>query len=233
MEVTHASPVSDAIVQVQDVFKIYGTNGEQTVALRGAHLTVGNGEFLALLGRSGSGKSTLLQIIAGLDTPSAGRVVVNGRDIAQLDEQQRADIRQKTIGLVLQRDNLVPYLTALENAALPLQLSGLPQAEQTAESLLHRVGLKDRTRHRVSQLSGGEAQRVSVAVALAHHPRLLIGDEVTGELDGATASSLLDLLWELHEQDGMSLLIVTHDDAVAERAERVVYMRDGLVGGRS
>jgi ABC-type lipoprotein export system ATPase subunit len=229
LEVAAVGVTHDAIIQAQDVFKIYGTNGDQTVALRGADLTVADGEFVALLGRSGSGKSTLLQIIAGLDTPSAGRVVLNGQDVSRLDEEERARIRQKTVGLVLQRDNLVPYLTALENVALPLRLAKQPNPEDRAQALLERVGLAHRIHHRASQLSGGEAQRVSVAVALAHGPRLLIGDEVTGELDSRTAASLLDLLCDLHENDGMSMLIVTHHDAVAERAERIVYMRDGVV----
>ena len=229
MEVATAKITQDAIIQAQDVFKIYGTNGDQTVALRGADLTVADGEFVALLGRSGSGKSTLLQIIAGLDTPSAGRVILNGQDVSRLDEEERARIRQKTVGLVLQRDNLVPYLSALENVALPLRLAKQPNPEDRARTLLERVGLAHRIHHRASQLSGGEAQRVSVAVALAHGPRLLIGDEVTGELDSQTAASLLDLLCDLHENDGMSMLIVTHHDAVAERAERIVHMRDGVV----
>jgi len=229
LEVATANVTQDAIIQAQDVFKIYGTNGDQTVALRGADLTVADGEFVALLGRSGSGKSTLLQIIAGLDTPSAGRVILNGQDVSRLDEEERARIRQKTVGLVLQRDNLVPYLTALENVALPLRLVKHPNPEDRTRTLLERVGLAHRIHHRASQLSGGEAQRVSVAVALAHGPRLLIGDEVTGELDSQTAANLLDLLCDLHENDGMSMLIVTHHDAVAERAERIVYMRDGVV----
>jgi ABC-type lipoprotein export system ATPase subunit len=229
LEVAAANVTQDAIIQAQDVFKIYGTNGDQTVALRGADLTVADGEFVALLGRSGSGKSTLLQIIAGLDTPSAGRVILNGQDVSRLDEEERARIRQKTVGLVLQRDNLVPYLSALENVTLPLRLAKQPNPEDRARTLLGRVGLAHRIHHRASQLSGGEAQRVSVAVALAHGPRLLIGDEVTGELDSQTAASLLDLLCDLHENDGMSMLIVTHHDAVAERAERIVYMRDGVV----
>jgi ABC-type lipoprotein export system ATPase subunit len=231
LEVTNAGPTGDVVVHAEDVFKIYGSDGDKTVALRGADLVLRDGEFVALLGRSGSGKSTLLQLIAGLDTPSAGKVFVGGQDISHLDEEERAAIRRKTVGLVLQRDNLVPYLSAAENVALPLHLANHPAPQDRARTLLERVGLSQRLHHRASQLSGGEAQRVSVAVALTNEPRLLIGDEVTGELDSQTASSLLDLLCNLHDREGMSLLVVTHDAAVARRAERIVTMRDGVIEG--
>jgi putative ABC transport system ATP-binding protein len=219
------------VLDVQDVFKIYELNGDRTVALRGSSLRIQDGEFVALLGRSGSGKSTLLHIIAGLDTPSAGRVYLNGRDIARLSEEERSRIRQRTVGLVLQRDNLLPYLTALENVALPLQLMERTGAEARARELLRQVGLANRTDHRAYQLSDGEAQRVSIALALAAGPRLLLGDEISGELDSATAAGILDLLSDLHARENMSLLVVTHDRAVAKRAQRVVHMRDGIVEG--
>jgi ABC-type lipoprotein export system ATPase subunit len=229
MEVIKSKAASSRVLDVQDVFKIYGGGGDETVALRGATLDVQAGEFVALVGRSGSGKSTLLNIITGLDTPSAGRVHLNGKDITRLDEEERARIRRDTIGLVLQRDNLVPYLTALENVALPIRLTGEPEAEKRASDLLRRVGLEHRMHHRANQLSGGEAQRVSVAVALARRPRLLIGDEVTGELDSSTSAGIIELLADLNLRDGMSLLVVTHDKEVASCAQRVVHMRDGIV----
>jgi putative ABC transport system ATP-binding protein len=216
-------------VRVDDVFKIYASRGSETVALRGASLQVGQGEFVALVGRSGSGKSTLLQLIAGLDTPSAGRVHLEGQSIGILSEEERAELRRRIVGIVLQRDNLVPYLTALENVALPLQLAGAPNATQRARALLDHVGLGHRLDHRARQLSGGEAQRVGIAIALAAEPHILLADEVTGELDSETASEILQLLAELHRNERLSLLVVTHDNAVAQNAQRVLLMRDGLV----
>jgi putative ABC transport system ATP-binding protein len=218
------------LLRVDDVFKIYRAADEETVALRGASLTIAAGEFVALVGRSGSGKSTLLHLIAGLDTPSAGRVLVNGSDIGRLDEEERAHIREETMGMVLQRDNLIPYLTALENVALAPRLAGRADAKTHAAALLERVGLADRADHRAATLSGGEQQRVSIAVALASDPQLLLGDEVTGELDSETAAGILDLLADLARgHDHMALLVVTHDSAVAGRAERVLRMKDGIV----
>jgi putative ABC transport system ATP-binding protein len=217
------------VVRVDDVFKIYASRGSETVALRGASLQVGQGEFVALVGRSGSGKSTLLQLIAGLDTPSAGRVHLEEQNIGILSEEERAELRRRIVGIVLQRDNLVPYLTALENVALPLQLAGAPNATPRAKALLERVGLGHRLDHRARQLSGGEAQRVGIAIALAAEPHVLLADEVTGELDSETASEILQLLAELHQHDRLSLLVVTHNKAVAQNVQRVLLMRDGLV----
>jgi ABC-type lipoprotein export system ATPase subunit len=221
------------VLRVDDVFKIYSAGGEETVALRGANLEIGQGEFVALLGRSGSGKSTLLNIVSGLDTPSAGRVYLSGKDIARLNEEERAAIRRRTVGMVLQRDNLVPYLTARENVELPLRLAREDQVKERAEKLLQSVGLAARMHHRAHELSGGEAQRVSIALALAPEPQLLLADEITGELDSETAESILNLLSDMHKQHEMSLLVITHDRAVASRAQRVLLMRDGIVESTS
>jgi putative ABC transport system ATP-binding protein len=147
----------------------------------------------------------------------------------RLDEEERSEIRRRTVGMVLQRDNLVPYLSALENVALPLRLAQKHRAKERAEELLRSVGLGPRMQHRAHQLSGGEAQRVSIALALAPEPRLLLADEITGELDSETANSILNLLGDLHKTHEMSLLVVTHDRAVASRAERILNMRDGMV----
>lgn len=217
------------VLDIQDLFKIYEVDGDQTVALRGASMQISDGEFVALLGRSGSGKSTLLHIVAGLDTPSAGKELIDGRDVTRLDENERAQLRQEAIGIVMQRDNLVPYLTAKENVELPIKLMGRKDADTRARDLLRRVGLEHRMNHKAHQLSGGEAQRVSIAVALGPEPRLLLGDEITGELDSDTASGILDLLDDLHQKDGMSLLVITHDAAVAARAQRIFHMKDGIV----
>jgi len=217
------------VVLVQDVFKIYASRGAETVALRGASLHVDGGEFVALLGRSGSGKSTLLQLIAGLDTPSAGQVYLEEQNIGILNEEERAQLRQRIVGIVLQRDNLIPYLSALENVALPLRLMGRADVTKRATALLRRVGLGHRLRHRAGQLSGGEAQRVGIAIALAVQPHILLADEVTGELDSETAADILELLADLHQNERLSLLVVTHDYAVARNAQRVLVMRDGVV----
>ena len=224
-----AEQVARPLVQVDDVFKIYQAAGEETVALRGTSLDIAPGEFIGLLGRSGSGKSTLIHLIAGLDVPSAGRVYINGEDIARLDEDERARVRETSVGIVLQRDNLIPYLSALENVALPLQLAGVPDAKERASELLTRVGLANRGHHRTTELSGGEQQRVGIAVALAPGPQLLLGDEVTGELDSETAAGILDLLIDVQKRDHTALLLVTHDNAVAARANRILRMRDGMV----
>jgi len=217
------------MVLVEDVFKIYASRGAETVALRGASLHVDGGEFVALLGRSGSGKSTLLQLIAGLDSPSAGQVYLEEQNIGILNEEERAQLRQRIVGIVLQRDNLIPYLSALENVALPLRLMGRADVTKRATALLRRVGLGHRLRHRAGQLSGGEAQRVGIAIALAAQPHILLADEVTGELDSETAADILELLADLHQNERLSLLVVTHDYAVARNAQRVLVMRDGVV----
>ncbi len=217
------------VVLVEDVFKIYASRGAETVALRGASLHINQGEFVALLGRSGSGKSTLLQLIAGLDTPSAGQVYLEEQNIGILNEEERAQLRQQIVGIVLQRDNLIPYLSALENVALPLRLMGRADVTKRATALLQRVGLGHRLRHRAGQLSGGEAQRVGIAIALAAKPHILLADEVTGELDSETAADILELLADLHQNERLSLLVVTHDYAVARNAQRVLVMRDGVV----
>ena len=224
-----AQAAGHALLRTDDVFKIYRAAGEESVALRGASFELMPGEFVALLGRSGSGKSTLMHLIAGLDVPSAGRVFVGGVDISRLDETERARIRQDTIGIVLQRDNLIPYLTAFENVALPLQLAGRSDAKQRATEVLERVGLAHRMDHRAGQLSGGEQQRVGIAVALAPSPLILMGDEVTGELDSESVAGILELLTELQRRDHLALLLVTHDPAVAERAQRVLHVRDGVI----
>jgi len=217
------------VVLVEDVFRIYASRGAETVALRGASLHINQGEFVALLGRSGSGKSTLLQLIAGLDTPSAGQLYLEEQNIGILNEEERAQLRQRIVGIVLQRDNLIPYLSALENVALPLRLMGRADVTKRATALLQRVGLGHRLRHRAGQLSGGEAQRVGIAIALAAQPHLLLADEVTGELDSETAADILELLADLHQNERLSLLVVTHDYAVARNAQRVLVMRDGVV----
>ena len=214
-------------LELRDLFKIYREGAIETVALRGADLTVAPGEFVAIVGPSGSGKSTLLGLAAGLATPSAGRVLIAGRDLAALSEEDRADLRHRRVGLVLQRDNLLPFLSIQENVILALAAGG--DRRQQATALLARVGLDDRLDHRPGQLSGGEQQRAAIAVALANDPVLLLADELTGELDSATAEGVMQLLAELNRERGTAIVLVTHNLDLAARAGRAVQMTDGLL----
>jgi ABC-type lipoprotein export system ATPase subunit len=214
-------------LQLQDLYKIYKEGDIETVALRGASLTVQSGEFVAITGRSGAGKSTLLNIMGGLSLPSAGRVLINGSDIVKMSESERSIFRRKVIGVVYQTDNLVPFLTALENIRLPMQLAGRQNSVKEARALLAEVGLKKRSDHRPGMLSGGERQRVSIAVALANHPNLLLADELTGELDTTTADQVMKLLGALNKDHNLTLIVVTHNKTVAERANRQVHIADG------
>ena len=216
-----------AAVRLVDVFKIYREAEIETVALRGANLSLRPGEFVAVLGRSGSGKSTLLNLLGGLDLPSAGQVWVAGREITRLDERARADMRLRRIGYVYQDGNLLPYLTAQENVELPLRLAGGRDAASRAEELLAALGVRHRQHHRPAALSGGERQRVAVACALANRPALLLADEITGELDSAAAAGVLAVLAEARARYGTTVLAVTHNAAVAAEADRVVRMIDG------
>jgi ABC-type lipoprotein export system ATPase subunit len=219
------------LLRVDDVFKIYSEGGVESVALRGASLSVAAGEFVTLLGRSGSGKSTLLNLIAGNDVPSAGRIWVDGQDVTRLNEDVRAVIRRRTLGFVFQTGNMVQFLSARENVELPVRLAGVSatMARQRAEELLGLVGLRDRMHHRVSQLSGGEAQRVGIACALANRPPLVLADELTGELDSLTTASILDLLATINRTQGTAFLVVTHNHDVAQCADRILRIRDGVI----
>jgi putative ABC transport system ATP-binding protein len=223
-----APAAAAAALELQDVFKIYREQTVETVALRGAWLTVHPGEFVAVVGPSGSGKSTLLGIAAGLTSPSAGRILVDGRDLIALDETRRAGLRREQIGIVFQRDNLLPFLSALENVEVAMSRTGNVRPGHAA-GLLDRVGLADRVHHRPAQLSGGEQQRVAIAAALVNDPLLLLADEPTGELDTATAAGVVDLLFDLNRERGMTVVVVTHNGALARRADRAVRMSDGLL----
>jgi putative ABC transport system ATP-binding protein len=214
-------------LQVSELYKIYKDGEVETVALRGANLAVQPGEFVAITGRSGAGKSTLLNLIGGLALPSAGRIVIGGADITKMAESERAAFRRKTIGIVYQTDNLIPFLTALENVMLPLQLAGRTNAVSRARHLLAEVGLAERLNHKPAMLSGGERQRVAIAIALANQPQILLADELTGELDSATAASVMELLDRLNAEQALTLVVVTHNKNVAARARRQVKIADG------
>jgi putative ABC transport system ATP-binding protein len=217
-------------IEARGLYHIYRESEVETVALRGAELVLEPASWTSLMGPSGSGKSTLVHVLAGLLEPSGGSVLIEGEDITRLAPPERALRRRRSIGLVLQRDNLHPLLDVAGNVALPLRLDGRSahEARDRVEELLRRVGLADRARHRAAQLSGGETQRAAIALAVAPRPKVLLTDEPTGELDEATAAGVLDLLDELRAE-GTAILTVTHNPQVAERAGRSLTMRDGEV----
>jgi ABC-type lipoprotein export system ATPase subunit len=231
--VTVADPRNSPSLYIacDDVFKIYKIADLEVVALRGLDLHVERGELMAIVGASGSGKTTLLNILAGLDQPSAGRVSVGGRDLLTMTEADMVEYRRKEVGFIWQQTgrNLIPYLDAVQNVELPMLLAGRSrrEANERARELLDAVGLSHRLSHRPQELSGGEQQRVSIAVALANDPPLLLADEPTGELDTVGASAVFDLLARLNRQLGVTVVIVTHDPAIAARVNRVVAIRDG------
>ena len=218
---------------VRGVEKSYRSGGRPLRVLHGIDLDVAAGEFLAIVGPSGSGKTTLLGLLAGLDLPSAGTIRVDGRDLGALTEDERAVFRADRIGFVFQTFQLMPTLTALENVLVPLELSQRngDGAASRARDLLGRVGLADRTHHYPAQLSGGEQQRVAIARAFANRPGILFADEPTGNLDAETGARIIELLVELNTTERATLVLVTHDTALAERAGRIVRLRGGTIVG--
>ena len=197
--------------------------------LKGIELEIKRGESVAVVGASGSGKSTLLGLLAGLDEPSAGRVIIDGTDLGSLDEDQRARFRGEHVGFVFQSFQLLPALTALENVMLPLELKGQQDARAQAEHFLERVGLDSRLQHYPLQLSGGEQQRVAISRAFAATPDILFADEPTGNLDTRTGTHIIDLLFELNEQEGTTLVLVTHEERLAERCHRRICLEAGTI----
>jgi ABC-type lipoprotein export system ATPase subunit len=218
-------------IDCEDLFKIYKLADLEVVALRGLDLKVAVGELMAIFGASGSGKSTLLNILGGLETPSAGKVTVGGRDLLNMSPQDLVAYRRKDAGFVWQQGgrNLIPYLTAYQNVELPLILLGWParKRRERVRELLEAVGLKDRMKYHPEQLSGGEQQRVAIAIGVAHNPPLLLADEPTGELDSQTAAGIFDLFRSLNQTYKITIVIVTHDIGVMNKVDRVVTIRDG------
>jgi len=219
------------VLEAQGLYHIYRERDVETVALRGAGLRLDAGSWTSVIGPSGSGKSTLVHIAGGLLEPSGGSVFVEGAELTRLPPEERALRRRRRIGVVLQRDNLHPLLDVASNVALPLRLDARPAAEVRARvsELLDRVGLADRARQSVRRLSGGEAQRVAIAAAVAARPAVLLADELTGELDATTTLDVLELLGNLMISEGMALLTVTHNPLVAARADRRLVMQDGVL----
>jgi putative ABC transport system ATP-binding protein len=223
--------MSEALVQVRDVHKIYPRGAERVDVLKGLDLDVPQGEFLALMGPSGSGKTTLLNMIGGLDRPTSGQVIVGGRELTRASSRDLARWRAEHVGFVFQFYNLLPVLTAARNVELPLLLTRLSRADRRkhVDAALELVGLADRADHYPSQLSGGQEQRVGIARAIVNDPTLLLCDEPTGDLDRQTASEILDLLAELNQRHGKTVIMVTHDPLAAERAGRVLHVDKGVL----
>ena len=223
----------DYAIQSEGLVKIYKTRDIEAMALEGLDLNVPRGEIMAVVGNSGSGKSTLLNMIGGLDRPSAGRLFVCGRDLFKMSEVDLVDYKRRTVGFVWQNNarNLLPYLTAVENVTMPMQFSRgrIKNKRARALELLELVGMKHRIKSRLSQLSGGEQQRIAIAIALANAPELLLADEPTGAVDAKTSSNILDAFRQINKALGTTVVIVTHDLQIAKKVSRVVAIRDGKV----
>jgi len=215
------------IVQAEALGKqVISPEGQLTI-LKDINLSIKQGESLAVIGVSGSGKSTLLGLLAGLDTATSGKVTLDGTDLSQLDEDGRARIRAQSIGFVFQSFHLLPSLTALENTSLPLELADVDLADQLAQQKLEEVGLAERIHHYPNQLSGGEQQRVAIARAFSGDPKILFADEPTGNLDQKTAKHIIDLLFKMNKENGTTLVMVTHDNEIADRCDRKVVIAGG------
>ena len=220
------------IVECDNLVKIYKTKDLEVVALQGLDLNIEKGELTAIIGKSGSGKSTLLNIIAGLDRPSAGKVVIDGKDLLKFNDQQLKEYNRSSIGFVWQNSarNLIPYLTAVQNVMVPLMITGKKERKKKAIELLELVGLSHRVNSKLNQLSGGEQQRVAIAIALANQPSILLADEPTGSVDKATAYKLLEVFNYLNQTLGITIIIVTHDPKVSKMVNRVIAINDGMIG---
>ena len=219
------------IIECDSLVKIYKTPDVEVLALQGLDLTVDYGEMTAIIGNSGSGKSTFLNMLGGLDRPSAGRLLVDGKDLFKLGERELVEYKLRTVGFVWQNNarNLLPYLTATQNVMMPMLFGGEHRRRQRALELLDMVNMSHRKNSRLSALSGGEQQRIAIAIALANHPRLLLADEPTGADDQKTSSAILDMLRAINRESGLTIVIVTHDQLLAKKVSRVIAIRDGKI----
>jgi putative ABC transport system ATP-binding protein len=223
-------PFAGSAIALTGVNLALGSGAARVHILRDIDLNIGRGEAVGLLGPSGSGKSTLLMVMTGLERPGSGSVIVAGKNLRELDEDELARFRGRNIGIVFQSFHLIPTMTALENVAVPLELAAARDAFVRATHELTAVGLKDRLRHYPAELSGGEQQRVALARALAPNPAIVVADEPTGNLDEATGAEIIELLFHAHRQHGTTLVLVTHDAALAARCDRVLHMHSGRIG---
>jgi len=223
--------IADVIIDIVALGKIVPSGDGTLTILHEISFAVTSGEAVAIVGASGSGKSTLLGLMAGLDLPSSGAVILGGHDLAGLDEDERAELRGRMLGFVFQSFQLLPALTALENTMLPLELAGRADARTTAQAMLTRVGLGARLDHYPKHLSGGEQQRVALARAFAMRPQLLLADEPTGNLDAATGAQIIELMFAMNAEAGTTLILVTHDEALAHRCGRTLRLSGGRLEG--
>ena len=223
------APPENIMVRCDNLVKIYKSKGVEVMALQGLDLTVERGELMGIVGASGSGKSTLLNMLGGLDKPSAGSLFVDGKDLLKFNEKDFIEYKRKTVGFVWQNNarNLIPYLTAVENVEMPMMLSGYENRRKRAEELLDMVGLSARKNSMLGQMSGGEQQRVAIAIALGNNPKLLLADEPTGAVDTKTANNVLEVFKRLNRETGVTIIIVTHDTKLSKSIDRVVAIRDG------
>lgn len=221
----------EVIIELKNVWKTYQMGDVEVHALRGLSLKVHKGEFLAIMGPSGSGKSTAMNMIGCLDVPTQGEIYLSGKNIAKLSESRLAQIRGKKIGFIFQKFNLLATMTAKENITLPMKFQNMAQEERNkkAEELLTLVDLKDRMNHKTNELSGGQQQRVAIARALSNSPEVILADELTGNLDSQTGDKVLDFLRKLHKEKGTTVVMVTHDKKVAEKADRIELLKDGII----
>lgn len=221
--------MSENIIVCENLVKIYKTKDLEVLALQGLDLNIAKGELMAIIGNSGSGKSTLLNMIGGLDRPSAGKLTVDGKNLFKLNAAELVEYKRKTVGFVWQNNarNLVPYLSAVQNVSLPMVFDSEKKCRERALELLELVGMSGKKNSRMNQLSGGEQQRVAIAVALANNPKILLADEPTGSVDVKTADNILDMFRTLNRELGLTIVIVTHDRALSKKVNRVVAIRDG------
>lgn len=224
-------PDNDDVIWARELIKVYSSGELEVTALRGVDITIKRGEVVAIVGPSGCGKTTLLNIFGALDTPTAGRIYVDGTDLKKMGEKQLSTFRREKIGFIFQNFNLINTLTARENIELPMRINGINSSaiKERADDLLKAVGLKDRQGHRPDQLSGGEQQRVAFAVALGNDPEIILADEPTGELDSETGKEIMTIFRELSKQMGKTEIIVTHDSRISQMADRTLRIIDGRI----
>ena len=219
------------IVQVENVWKVYDTGAVKVEALRGLNMTVKRGEMIAVMGPSGCGKTTLLNCVSGLDDLSKGRVLVEGQDLAKMSDDRKSEFRARRMGFIFQAYNLLPVLSAQENVELPVLLAGVPEREARVKAVeaLKMVGLEEWKKHKPSELSGGQEQRVTIARALVNKPAIVWADEPTGNLDSENSQEIIKLLRNLNKEYGLTLVLVSHDPSIAQQTDRIVHMRNGQI----